>query len=133
MANKIGPHTFQLIRGNIPIITQEIEVISKPGEDGHIRRQVGLRSPVFDLETQGTYATETAARNAFEVFGAMKTSFAVGLEKDTVDYDAGPTVPYEVQVLDVVQAELTKKACITGTTNRWLLRCVWTLILIPYT
>lgn len=141
MAHRIGPHTFAYMFGEVPVITDAVEVIQKPGEDGHILRRVGKRAPTFELRTQGAYATKDDARAAFQTFGEMVGvepglppdvgEIAYTLEKDDFNYTTDPLTKYRVQILEVRQDRLTKKACIAGTSNTWWLECSWSLILVP--
>ena len=130
MSGQIGPHIFDYLVGNVPSIQQEIEVITKAGEDGHRRRRIGRRSETFRLETLGTYSTVTAARLAFAVFSAMPDGPSQGLIKDGHNYTVN-NENVKVAILHVQQLELQKKACIAGTDNLWLLRVEWTLRLVP--
>ena len=129
MANSIGPHSFIFLLGNVPVIQQQIEVLTKPGEDSHRLRRRGLRSPNFNLESHGTYSSQSDARAALNVFAEMVDEEAVGLEKD--DFDHAGLEQVEVAILNVEQLSLMKTA--SNTTGRdWLLKCRWTLRLTPF-
>lgn len=139
MSGTIGPHTFLHMFGEVPVRRPEVEVITKPGEDGHIRRLVGVRSKTFEVRTLGSYEHKPAARNALEVFAGLIDDPPQIFRKDGVDYTAGTdtgspgvlSTKYRVSVLDVSETSLQKKACIAGTPNLWLLECNWQLILVP--
>ena len=89
MSGSIGPHNFLLLRGNVPIRRTELEVIAKPGEDGHLLRRIGDRSQIFELESHGIYLSKGYAGNAFEVFGDMIDLPPQTFGKDGVIYSAG--------------------------------------------
>jgi hypothetical protein len=125
--------------GEVPVIRVETEVIRKPGEDGHIRRRLGERSPEFTLKTGGSYASKTAARQALTVFSDMiddtpGNDLGWGLIKDGYNYtnpNAAFVQEYQLAVLDVTQERLKYFSCISGTSNNWWLECNWKLLLIP--
>ena len=130
----IGPHTFLYILGNVGQPTHVIEGIEKRGVDGVVLRDIGLRSPPFQLETIGAYATRIAAVQAFHIFDLMKTLGAQVLIKDGVNYNTDPTTAqtFLVQVMGVEQLSLKRTACNTaGPTLNHVLRCNWTLIPVP--
>ena len=133
MSGTIGAHTFAYLKGNVPAITGAVEVIETPGEDGYIRRRIGLRTPPFQLQSGGHYATKTAARNAFQIFADMYDDVGspYTLIKDGVNYTTGPTTKYRVNVLQVELLSLEQKACIAGTSDRWWMVVSWTLLLVP--
>jgi len=130
MSGSIGPHNFVHLLGNVPVIQQRIEVLTKPGEDGHRRRRLGTRSTNFTLESMGTYDSRNEAREALSVFGQMPDGAAVPLTKDGFNHTTDNDEEVKVAVLHVRQLELRKTA--GNTTGRdWLLRCEWSLRLVP--
>jgi len=133
MSGSIGANTFLHMWGNVPKIAAVVEVITKPGEDGHIRRRVGDRSPVFDLRTLGTYSSKGNARTAFEILADLAALAPQTLEKDGVNYSTAAASQDRVlvSVLAVEQNSLMRKSAITGTSNKWVLDLKWTLILVP--
>ena len=132
--HKIGGQSFAYMFGNVPAIKDEIELIQKPGEDGHIRRRLGRRSPLFELRAQNIFATQVVARNAFDAYVDMivgpGTDLAWGLIKDDVNYSSGNN-PYLVSVMGVKLNELQKKSVIAGYSGKWFMEVVFNLVLVP--
>jgi hypothetical protein len=131
--HEIGGTVFTLLQGEVPRIRPEIEVITKPGEDGHRRRNLGLRSPQFKLTSISTHASKDTARATFVVYTDKITGGAQELIKDGYNYTTDADDDYEVVVVDVRLLDLSKKACIAGTSNTWQMTCEWTLLLVPDT
>ena len=135
--HQIGPYNFAWMSGSVPTISQAVEVIKKPGEDGHIIRRKGMQSPTFTLQTGAHGLSQEAGRSTFEGYRGLigespsDGSLGWGLCKDDYNYTNNLAANYYVHVLDVQLDELKKYACIAGTTNTWWLRCTWTLILLP--
>ena len=128
--SSIGSHNFLFLLGNVPVIQQQVEVLTKPGEDGHRRRRIGFRSPNFTLESHGTYDSRNEARHALVQFALLVDGPAVALEKDGFNHTTDTDEMVNVAVLRVEQLSLQKTA--SNTTDRdWLLRCRWTLRLVP--
>ena len=129
MSGSIGIHYFDFMVGNVPQITNGVEVIEKFGRDGFIRRLFGTRSTDFTLFTREHFATKAAARTAFATYTTLTVDDAQDFEKDGANYTTAPVTQdhIKVVVLDVQQDALERRSCIAGTTNRWELQLTWTL------
>ena len=130
MAFRIDTHNFLLMKGLVPTTSPAVEVIRKRGEDGYIRRMIGVRTEPFTVETFGAYPTQVAARDALDTFADLTEQSSLLFEMDDINYGSNPAETHTVNVLGVALLEMDEKACIAGTNNRWLLRCRWTLILV---
>ena len=131
--NSIGIRTFVFLLGEVPVIQQDIGVLVKPGEDGHRRRRMGLRSTDFTLESHQTFATDAAAREALILYADLLEGTAQELIQDDYNFEtsvAAPEDAVKVAVLHVEPIETRLTSCNT-TGSPWLLRCEWTLRLVP--
>ena len=141
MAYQIGSNTFPVMTGNVVLPQAEIEIIEKRGEDGFIRRDLGLRYPAFQVSTLGAYQTHEEADEAFEAFLALKTDVPQDFEFGDIDYTTNgigsPVSRFKAVVLEVEKTNLrnaAKTTIFTGATNHtWVLECNWTLRLTPHT
>lgn len=131
--HEIGGTVFTMLKGEVPRLRPEIEVITKPGEDGHRRRNLGLRSRQFKLESLSTHSSKNTARATFKVYTDKIADGDQQLIKDGYNYSTDPTDTFEVVVVDVRLLDLSQKACIAGTTDTWQMRCEWTLLLVVTT
>lgn len=131
--HQIGPHEFVLLRGEVPKIKSEREVIRYKGDDLHLLRNIGLRTEPFRLESLDYVASIVAGRTLLETYAALAGSPPQSLIKDAYDYSAAAAAEDQVKVavLNVEQVELKKVAAIAGTADQFVLRCAWTLILSP--
>ena len=136
--HKIGNQSFAYMFGEIPVIHDEVELLRTPGEDGHIRRRVGRRSPTFQLRCQNVFTSQVTARNAYDAYadmilGPVNSNIPdVGwnLVKDDINYSTGLN-PYQVSVMGVTLDELKRKALIAGYSGKWFLQVTFSLVLIP--
>lgn len=129
---QIGTHTFQLLEGAVPARQVAIEVITKRGEDGHVRRQIGDRSDQFSVIGKQHYPDFTNARNAFEAYTDTTVGGIQTFCKDGVNF-ASLIEPYGVVVVKVDLRSMEKHHCIAGTTNTIWLESIWNLLLVPFT
>ena len=134
MSGSIAGITFDFLLGEVQHYTQEIETITKPGEDGFIRRGRGLRARPFTLNGFKTYSSKAAAEEAFNDFHQWKTDDPKSFVKDSVDYTTtgigSPLKKYKVAVLEV-EKTACRNAASTTTGNDWILQCDFTLQLVP--
>lgn len=130
--HQIGPHEFQLIEGAVPARQIMVEVITKRGEDGHIRRQLGDRSEQFTVIGKQHYPSLTAARNGFETYTDLTDEGIQVFVKDGVNYSS-LLEPYGVVVVKVEMRSLRQHHLISATTNVAWLESSWTLLLVPFT
>ena len=128
---QIGTHEFQLIEGAVPARQVMVEVITKRGEDGHVRRQLGDRSDQFTVIAKQHYPTFADARNGFETYTDLTAEGTQTFIRDGVNYST-LSEPYGVVVVKVDMRSMRKHHCISGTTNTIWLESSWTLILVPF-
>ena len=141
MAYSIGSNDFPVAQGNVALPQAEIEVIEKRGEDGFIRRDLGLRYPAFQVRTLAAFDTQELASEAFQGYLDLKTDPPQDFEFGDIDYTTdgigSPTKHYKATVLGVEKLALRQAAKTTefsGSNNlAWVLECDWTLRLTPHT
>jgi hypothetical protein len=130
MAHSIGAYAFLRMEGNPDAISEQLEMITRPGVDGVGIRKVGGRGVPFQVNTWTDTASETVALSLFANYKALK-----GLGAQQFIYRSQTFAP-DVAVLDVVQESLDSFDGLVGGLNvatggaGVMLICMWTLVLL---
>jgi hypothetical protein len=132
LGNSIGPHYVRNWFGAPPQrMVESTEILSYAGNDYQAIRKLGIRSPIFQMQSVVDVFSSATGRNLFAQYCNMVGIDVYQLFWNNWNLD---TENQRVIVLDCRIIELQRKLQICGSLNGYLvdLRVDWTLMLTPY-